>query len=407
MKIIHTSDWHLGQEFYSFDRTEEHVSFLHQLQDIVAQEQPDALVVSGDIFHNATPSNAVMKLFHDHIDRIRSACPSMTIVIIAGNHDSSSRLEITRTLWEHLQVYVVGKIQRGEDGVDFKQHIIPVGSTGKGACGYIVALPFVVPQAFPLVKEDTPRNERQAVFLEQLAAAVEAVNGDELPVVMMAHMAIAGSDITGHDLNQGGMDYLDESELKVDYDYLALGHIHCPQTLHTQRELSCARYCGSPVAVNFDERYVHSVTVVELSGHHVQPNVRTLPIHNPWPLKTLPATPVDFEEGLNELSRFPDDEAAYIRLNVNLADVPPQNAFERANAIAHPKACRFCCFKWNKTTETVERKRIFDDIEQIKSHSPLSIAELYYENKFGVPLKEEYKEMLEEVIYEVQHAHTS
>ena len=402
MKIIHTSDWHLGQEFYSFDRSEEHISFLLQLQEIVAHEQPDALVISGDIFHNATPSNAVMKLFHDHIDGIRSVCPSMTIVVIAGNHDSSSRLEITRTLWEHLHVYVVGKIQKNDEGVDFKEHIIPVRRTDQEVCGYIVALPFVVPQAFPLVKADTPRDERQGVFMEQLADMVEATNGDNLPVVMMAHMAIAGSDITGHDLSQGGMDYLDDGELKVDYDYLALGHIHCPQTLKTHRELACVRYCGSPVAVNFDERYVHSVSVVNLPGHHVMPEVKTIPIQNPRPLKTIPATPVDFEEGLKELAKFPDEESAYIRLNVNLADVPPQNAFERANTLVEPKACRFCCFKWNKTKATVETKRLFNDIEQIKSHSPLSIAELYYENKFGVPLQEEYKEMLEEVIHQVQ-----
>ena len=67
MKILHTSDWHLGQEFYSFDRTEEHTSFLNQLKQIVTDEHPDVMVVSGDIYHNASPSNATMKLFTDHL----------------------------------------------------------------------------------------------------------------------------------------------------------------------------------------------------------------------------------------------------------------------------------------------------------------------------------------------------
>ena len=112
MKIIHTSDWHLGQEFYSYDRTEEHEAFLQQLENIVAIEQPDALVISGDIYHNATPSNSVMKLFNDHLDEIRKACPSMQIIIIAGNHDSASRLDIFASAWRHMNVHVIGRIEK-------------------------------------------------------------------------------------------------------------------------------------------------------------------------------------------------------------------------------------------------------------------------------------------------------
>ena len=112
MKILHTSDWHLGQELYCFDRTEEHLSFLSQIENIVKEEQPDALVVSGDIYHNSTPSNSVMRMFSDALLKIANVNPQMKIIITAGNHDSSSRLEITRNIWQRLNVEVIGGIEK-------------------------------------------------------------------------------------------------------------------------------------------------------------------------------------------------------------------------------------------------------------------------------------------------------
>ena len=446
MKILHTSDWHLGQEFYSYDRTEEHIAFLEQLKDIVEKEQPDVLAVAGDIYHNATPSNTVMRLFTDYLDRVRSACPTMKIVVIAGNHDSSSRLEVTRTLWSHLGVYIVGRIEKKDEGVDFDRLILPIEGREGEVMGYVVALPFTSPQSFPLIEENTPRELRQSLFLEALGHRVEALNTGGKPVVMMAHMAITGSDVTGHDLTQGGMDYIPISELKVGFDYLALGHIHCPQTLGTAAPSihgtgsgstdderlvvtsmdslekrsqfsvpsevtavgvesvphACARYCGSPIPVNFDERYVHSVTIVEIEKHGDQPLLRIIPIFNPWPLKTFPKEAQPFEEVLKELALFPDDEKAYLRLHVKLEDVPPQHALERAAEAVRNKKCRFCCFKWVYPEERSVKVRSFEDVEQIKSRSPLDIAELYYENKFGQPLSDDLKDMLKTVISEVQ-----
>ena len=398
MKILHTSDWHLGQEFHSFDRTEEHLSFLIQLKDIVETEQPDVLVISGDIYHNATPSNTVMRLFTDRLDAVRRACPSMQIVVTAGNHDSSSRLEVTRTLWDHLGVYVVGRIEKNADQIDFDRHILLVHDKEGKPAGYVVALPHVFPHSFPLVSEDTPREERQSAFFQALANRMDEVNTDRLPVVMMAHMAITGSDITGHDEVRGGMEYTDLSELKVDFDYLALGHIHCPQMIGER-----GRYCGSPVPVSFDENYPHSVTVVELQQKGDLPEIRTIPIQNPWPLKTLPKEAVSFDEALQLLEDFPKEEKAYIRLHVKLADVAPSNAMERACQAVEGKACRFCCFKWERPSGLQNTARTFTDVEQMKAQSPLEIADLYYQNKFGQPMGDDLRELLSQVVDDVKH----
>lgn len=407
MKIIHTSDWHLGQEFYSYDRTDEHTSFLLQLKDIVAEEQPDLLVISGDIYHNATPSNAVMRLFTDYVDQIRRACSHMTIVITAGNHDSSSRLEVNRTLWSHLGVHIVGKIEKEEERVLFNRLILPVNDRQGHLAGYVVALPYTSPHAFPSIEGSSPREDRQILFMRELAQEVARANQNNLPVVMMAHMAISGSDLTGHNLTQGGMDYVNLSELCVDFDYLALGHIHCPQYISSESNPNqVARYSGSPIPVSFDEHYVHSVSVVQLDQHHTKPDVHVIPITNPWPLKTFPKDAVNFDDAIAALEQFDDDEPAYIRLHVKITDMPPQNAMERASAAVANKKCRFCCFKWELPEIQTNKKRVFASVDQMKTCSPLEIAELYYENKFGQPLDDDLRNMLSEVIEQVNTKRT-
>ena len=87
MKILHTSDWHLGHTLYNYDRTVEQQAFLRQLTRIVTEEQPDAMVVSGDIYHYSSPAAATQKMYTDAMLNIHQACPEMTIVVTAGNHE--------------------------------------------------------------------------------------------------------------------------------------------------------------------------------------------------------------------------------------------------------------------------------------------------------------------------------
>ena len=145
MKIIHTSDWHLGQIFNEYDRTPEHAAFFERLTSIIAKEKPDALIVSGDIYHNSTPSSSTQKLYTDAILEMKKACKEMTVIITAGNHDSPSRLEIDRNLWDYMGVKVIGSVSRREGMPDLEKHIIaipssagrrPVGSPGREPSGY-------------------------------------------------------------------------------------------------------------------------------------------------------------------------------------------------------------------------------------------------------------------------------
>ena len=267
MKILHTSDWHLGHTLYNYDRTAEQQSFLRQLTRIVTEEQPDAMVVSGDIYHYSSPAAATQKMYTDAMLNIHQACPGMAIVVTAGNHDSSSKLEIDSSLWQHFGLNVVGNIERTAEEVNLDKHIIEINNEKK-TIGYVIAVPHVYPQNFPLLDTETPRDQRQARFFQALLDEVKKRNTAQLPVVLMAHLSIEGSDRSGHDESIGGIEYVPLSAMGEGYDYLALGHIHT-----YKREQLDARgiyvYPGCLEGRGFDECGIHGFCLLEVDvAHH-------------------------------------------------------------------------------------------------------------------------------------------
>ena len=116
----------------------------------------------------------------------------MTIVVTAGNHDSSSKLEIDSSLWNHFGVKVVGNIERTREEVNLEKHIVEVRDKETILKGYIIAVPHVYPQNFPMLDTETPREERQARFFQALLDEVGKMNTGGLPVVLMAHLSIEG-----------------------------------------------------------------------------------------------------------------------------------------------------------------------------------------------------------------------
>ena len=339
MKILHTSDWHLGHVLYGYDRTNEQQAMLDQMVRIAQEAQPDLFLVSGDVYHISDPKPAVQKMFNKTIIELSKTCPEMTIVVTAGNHDSGTKHEIFKTPWEALNVYMIGKFNKD----DMESHIIEI--PGKG---FVVALPFTHDRLLP---ENA---------YSQLLDIVEQRNTHNLPVVFSAHTAISGGDFAGHDdatdIRVGGVDVVDVSTIDGRYDYLALGHIHKPQFVHTGKHN--VRYCGSPMAVSFDEAYPHSVTIVGIPAHNAtltDANYTFKEIINPRPLVTLP-NPKDtsvfgkWEDVDAQYSTYPADAKEYIRLNISDPENMPSNAYEKAVAQADGKEYVFCFINAKRRT---------------------------------------------------------
>lgn len=393
-KFIHTSDWHLGQNFYGYDRSEEQRAFLSKLTSIVRKHKPDALLVSGDIYHTATPSNATVALYVQSMLEIHQACPSMEIIVIAGNHDSASRLDSDSSLWKLAKVTVLGGIARKENGLaDLEHHIIKVGDKG-----IVAAVPFAFSSGFPNVTtEALPADQHQRAYFQALLNRANRGNiHQELPVVLMAHLTVKNCDITGHD-NLVMMDSVDVGTLGQGYDYAALGHIHHPQDV-TER----ARYCGTPLAVSFDEQCEHSVSIVEIDQHGAMPRIETRHIRNIKPLHTIPPKdPVPFDEALQLLQELDPEEPAYIRLNVSVDRYLPHGAQERTALALANKACRFCEIKKTLTT-VVEQQATQMTVEEFNTKSPIDIANQYYKDKLGEEMSEEQKKMFNHIFELVQ-----
>lgn len=392
--FIHTSDWHLGQNFYGYDRSEEQKDFLSQLADIVRKRQPDALLVSGDIYHTAAPSNAAVNLYVDAMLDIHKACPTMAIIVIAGNHDSASRLDSDHRLWQLANVTVLGGISRTKDGhADLNRHTINVGNKG-----IVAAVPFAYPASFPLVGNaaDINRDQRQQAYFQALLDRANSNNGNNLPVVLMAHLAVNNSDFTGHDRNMM-MECVEIDALGNGYDYAALGHIHRPQDVSER-----ARYCGTPVPVSFDEQCEHSVSIVEIDAHGALPRIETKPIKNLKPLHTLPAhEPVDIDTAIALLQAHNPNEKAYIRLNVLVDRFLPNGALQRAAQAVKGKQCRFCEIKKNITTVDTRHTTQLT-VEQFNKMQPIEVANLYIKEKTGIPMTEQQQEMFNYVYQEVE-----
>jgi exonuclease SbcD len=383
-KFIHTSDWHLGQNFYGYDRSEEQSDFLQQLADIVRKHTPDALLVSGDIYNTAAPSNATVNMYVNAMLDIHRACPTMAIIVIAGNHDSASRLDSDRRLWELAGVTVVGSIARGDKGkADLSHHLVNVGDKG-----IVAAVPFAYPSSFPRVSaEPAPVDQRQQRYFQALLDRAQEVSEGGIPVALMAHLAVRDSDFTGHDGNIL-MECVPISTLGQGYDYAALGHIHHPQNLDQR-----VRYCGTPIAVSFDEQCEHSVSIVEIDGHGVTPRITTRAIKNIKPLHTIPAMePVDLETALTLLQQLDPDQRAYIRLNVQVERYLPSGSQERAAMAAAGKACIFCDIKKTATSATTHRASLMT-IEELNSKQPIEVANQFFKDKHGSPMNEQQQEM--------------
>lgn len=379
MKILHTSDWHLGHTLYGYERTAEQQSMLNQMRDIVAKQRPDVFLLSGDVYHTAQPSSAVQTMFANAIVELHKANPEMAIVVTAGNHDSGAKHEIFQTPWRALNVYSIGNVSRNED--DFDQLIIEVSGRG-----FIIAVPYVY-----------ERNLPEGIF-QKLLDKVAARNSANLPVVIMAHTTVMGCDFTGHDNSSdktvGGIDSCDIETFGNGYDYVALGHIHHAQFIHgTEHRF---RYSGTPLAVSFDETFSHSVSIVDIEQHGAEPQVKPIEIENPCPLVTLPTKgAADWETALQQLKDFPDDIQAYIRLNVEVEDYLLPEANHEAQAATTGKKCLFCYIN----TIRKDRERIIAErtltIEELQAEEPIDIARRYAED-MGKTFDDDMAELFKE-----------
>lgn len=282
MKIIHTSDWHIGRSLYGRKRYEESEAFLDWLVKLISAENVDALLVAGDVFDNSTPSNQAQELYYRFLCRVaESSCRH--VVITAGNHDSPSFLNAPREVLRYLNVHVIGSIT----GSAADEVLVLDDRQGEPAL-IVCAVPYLRDRDIrtseagesPAAKEakllEGIRRHYQEVCLvaEQTRTRLNRV----LPVAAMGHLFAAGGRTVEGDgvrsLYVGSLARVGNDVFPPLIDYLALGHLHIPQQVGRS---DTRRYSGSPLPMGFGEAgQAKQVYEVDFDGS--QPAVTALPV---------------------------------------------------------------------------------------------------------------------------------
>ena len=381
MRIIHTSDWHIGQSFYNYSRDDEHRHFAKQLANEISRLKPDALIVAGDIFDVAVPSIQAQRLLVEILTMLHDACPSMKIVLIAGNHDSASRLDIHAPLWHNINVDIVAGVNHDKPA---ETHIIKVKSSNGKLLGNIVAVPYIAEynySRYGLPSADTDETPEKLIqnFHQSL---LDEAQKDNVPVIMTAHLAVAGAESWSHD--QSKLSYHSVDMMGSGYDYLALGHIHHPSTI--TKDNSLARYCGSPFKLSFDEEFNHTVSVVSINFHDEKPLVSEIEIAPLYKSIKFPDTPTDSLSTLELIKGLKPSNGDYIRIDI-VCDKPVDVSIRhKIEEIVSEKGYRFCLVNTISTkSPKVENdaKPVFLSAESIRKANPIEIARNYYAIKYN------------------------
>ncbi len=268
MRILHTSDWHLGQHFMGKSRQAEHQALIDWLVLQVAEQAVDAVLVAGDIFDTGTPPSYARELYNQLVVRLHGA--GVPLLLLGGNHDSVATLGESRELLAQLGTTVIAA---STDDPGAQVLVVPQRN-GEAGC-IVCAIPFIRPRDMLHSQagqsaEDKQRSLQTAIqqhYAAVYAAALEkmAALPGKLPIIATGHLTTVGASTSEsvREIYVGALEAFPTNAFPP-ADYIALGHIHRPQKVGGQEHI---RYCGSPIPLSFDEaRQQKEVLLVDLDA---------------------------------------------------------------------------------------------------------------------------------------------
>ncbi|AIN19419.1 exonuclease SbcCD, D subunit [Yersinia rochesterensis] len=254
MRIIHTSDWHLGQHFFTKSRAAEHQAFLHWLIEQIKENQVDALIIAGDIFDTGSPPSYARELYNRFVVELQST--NCQLIVLGGNHDSVSTLNESRGLLSYLNTTVISCASS-----DLAQQVIILKNRQEQPAAILCAIPFLRPRDLVTSQAGESGGQKQLALQEAIAAHYQALYqravelraelGLPLPIIATGHLTTVGVTTTDsvRDIYIGTLDAF-PAQAFPPADYIALGHIHRAQQVAKTEHI---RYSGSPIALSFDE----------------------------------------------------------------------------------------------------------------------------------------------------------
>ncbi len=271
MKILHTSDWHLGRSLYDKKRYEEFYGFLEWLIEFIREEKIDALLVAGDVFDTTTPNNQVQEMYYRFLSEVsRTGCRH--VVIIGGNHDSPSFLNAPRQVLKALRVHVIGEMADNP-----KDEVILLANSAGEPEAIVCAVPYLRDRDVRITEAGESQEDKRRKLLDGISrhyaevariALQKTGNRPDIPIIGMGHLFTSGGKTLEGDgvreLYVGTLACINEESFPACFDYLALGHLHLAQKVGASET---KRYSGSPIPMGFSEAgQGKKVMIAEFNG---------------------------------------------------------------------------------------------------------------------------------------------
>ncbi|WP_145522754.1 exonuclease subunit SbcD [Yersinia rohdei] len=317
MRIIHTSDWHLGQHFFTKSRAAEHQAFLHWLIKQIEENQIDALIVAGDIFDTGSPPSYARELYNRFVVELQPT--GCQLVVLGGNHDSVSTLNESRDLLSCLNTTVISSASS-----QLEQQVIILKDRQHQPAAVLCAIPFLRPRDLVTSQAGESGGQKQLALQEAIAAHYQALYQHAvelrteldlpLPIIATGHLTTVGvaTSDSVRDIYIGTLDAF-PAQAFPPADYIALGHIHRAQQVAKTEHI---RYSGSPIALSFDElNKEKSVYLVEFSQQSLS-SVTPLFIPQFQPMQLIKG---DLQQIERQLSEFAHHQGLPVWLDIEVA----------------------------------------------------------------------------------------
>lgn len=413
MRLLHTSDWHLGQTFHQFERTGEHQRFLDWLLATLEAEAIDALLIAGDIFDTANPSAAAQSMLYRFLTEAHRRQPDLDIVLTAGNHDSPGRLEAPAPLLSLFNAKVVGLVKREAPESALEDLVHPLRNRDGQISAWCIAMPFLRPADVPRV--DTENDACMGGVAALYRQAFELAKARQTPgqaIIAMGHCHMTGcetSDESERRIVIGGAEALSASIFDDAIAYVALGHLHLPQKIKGN---ATRRYSGSPLPMSFSEiHYPHQVLVVDLEGETVA-GVREIRVPRSVDLIRVPTTPRPLAEVLAALSALelpdrPEAEWPYLQVRVQLTQ-PEPGLRTQIDAALTGKPIRLARIETSFPKNPDRAASPMISIDELNALAPADFFEKLYQHRYDEApppeLMRAFNELTDPTLNEGQHA---
>ncbi|GGY94285.1 exonuclease SbcCD subunit D C-terminal domain-containing protein [Pseudoduganella plicata] len=391
MRLLHTSDWHLGQSLHNFDRHYEHQCFLDWLLETIVAEQADALLIAGDVFDNANPSAVSQRQLYRFLQQARERVPGLDIVVTAGNHDSPGRIEAPGPLLEAHGTRVIGHVLRDDNGnIDVGRMVLPLTNRAGHVAAWCLAVPFLRPADVPRGGQDETVDGYLAGIAALYAQAQEHALSLRQPgqaVVAMGHCHMVDGQMSADSERRiviGGTEMLPAGMFGPEVAYAALGHLHLAQQIGRHAHI---RYCGSPIPLSFSEvHYQHQVLRIDLDGGALQETV-AIPIPRAVHLLRVPSRPAPLAQVLDELEALdfpaaPPYAQPFLEVRV-LLDAPEPGLRSRIEAALEGKHVRLAKID---TASSARGPSLVDaavSLDQLAQLQPDEVFARLYRQKYG------------------------